>query len=115
MVDPMKIVDLIVDVRTAFENIKVLQEGQKHLTDRLDKLDDRLRALEKNLPIAEERIQRLALKEAGDAVQRVQGAMFDKLGDIDKRVDRIEWSRAQGDGRSLADGAGKALPPASSE
>ena len=85
-----KIADVMADVRQAFGNIKALQESQKTMMDAIDRLDERLRKLEVDLPVSVSETKREALKEAGEAVQRVQGAMFDRIGDLDKRLDRIE-------------------------
>lgn len=94
MADVGKLFDLVMEVRQALPNIARLEESQKALLDALDRLDQRVRALETDLQVARADIRHEALKEAGDAVQTVQGALFDRMTDLAVRIDRLEVGRS---------------------
>ncbi len=71
-----------------------MEDGQKQIVDALSTLDQRVRELEAGLREAKSDIRLEALRETQNAVNGVQGIMYEKIVDLSVRVDRLSSSSA---------------------
>lgn len=72
------------------ETLKSLQDGQKELADAIAELGQRMRELEKDLEIANEKNKNAALKEAHSTVQSGLGSINQRMEDFAVRLALLE-------------------------
>jgi peptidoglycan hydrolase CwlO-like protein len=77
------------------ESVKALQSGQKELSDALRETNEQLKALQTELKLTRSEAARDAMKDTLATVSAVHGVLYEKLGDLNRRVSDLEAALAQ--------------------
>ena len=85
-----RLAKLITDVHEALSKIENLQNGEKMLADRLERLSREIAEVRAELRASRAEIRLEALKEAQFVVNSVQGGFHEQMTALALRLDRLE-------------------------